>query len=231
MRFISLVAFLTAASVLPALADNAPAPSVAPSAQRVRGKIEAYDPATRVLNVTGSDKKPLLVSLEPDVRVIYDARLKLSDLKAGDFIGSTTLKTADGKLHAQEVHVFPATMHGVGEGQYAANDTNPNRLITNATITEVAAVAANKGTITLNYRGATAAADGSCSGRAGAGAGCTGNAQILVAPGIPIIGVMVGDESLLVPGMAVSISAMPSSNGMLQSSRLTVEKDGVKPIL
>jgi hypothetical protein len=42
---------------------------------------------------------------------------------------------------------------------------------------------------------------------------------------------MVGDESLLVPGMAVSISAMPSSDGMLQSSRLTVEKDGVKPIL
>jgi hypothetical protein len=150
MRFVSLVAFLSAASVLPALADNAPAPSVAPSAQRVRGKIEAYDPATRVLNITGSDKKPLLVSLEPDVRVIYDARLKLTDLKAGDFIGSTTLKTADGKLHAQEVHVFPDAMRGAGEGQYPASDANPNRLMTNATVAEVAAVAANKGTITAH---------------------------------------------------------------------------------
>jgi hypothetical protein len=231
MRFVSLVALLSAASVLPVLADSAPAPSVAPSAQRVRGKIEAYDPSTRVLNITRSDKRLLLVSLEPDVRVIYDARLKLTDIKAGDFIGSTTLKTADGKLHAQEVHVFPDSMRGAGEGQYPASDANPNRLMTNATVAEVTTIAANKGTITLTFRGASGAADGSCTGHAGSGTGCKGNAAILVAPGIPIIGLMIGDEALLVPGMAVSVSAMPSPDGTLQSSRITVEKDGVKPIL
>jgi len=230
MRFAWFVAFLTAAGTLPALADN-PASSVAPTAQRIRGKIDAYDPATRMLNLTTIDKKPILVELEPDVRVIYDARLKLTDLKTGDFIGSTTLKAADGKLRAQEVHLFPDVMRGAGEGQYPASEAKPNRLMTNATVSAVTAAAANKGTITLNYRGATAAADGTCSGRANSGAGCTGNAEILVAPGIPVIGIMVGDESLLVPGAAVSVSAMPGIDGTWQSSRLTVEKDGVKPIL
>jgi hypothetical protein len=230
MRFVSLAVAFVVLSALPSLADN-PAPSVAPAAQRVRGKIEAYDLATRMLSVTTNDKKSVTVALEPDVRVIYDARLKLTDVKTGDFVGSTTLKTADGKLHAQELHVFPDSMRGAGEGQYPASDANPNRLMTNAIVAEVAAVAANKGTVTLNFRGASAAADGACTGRAGAGTGCTGNAEILVAPGIPIIGLMIGDESLLVPGVAVSVSAMPSADGTLQSSRVTVEKDGVKPIL
>lgn len=230
MRIASLAVAFVALSALPSLADNAP-PSVAPAAQRIRGKIAAYDLATRMISVTTSDKKSVTVSLEPDIRIIYDTRLKLTDLKAGDFVGSTTLRTADGKLHAQEIHLFPASMRGASEGQYPVSDSNPNRLMTNATVAEVAAVAANKGTITLNFRGAAAASDGTCTGRAGSGAGCNGSAAILVAPGIPILGLMIGDESLLVPGMAVSMSAMPSADGALQSSRLTVEKDGVKPIL
>jgi hypothetical protein len=229
MRIVSLV-LVAALWALPAWADATTSP-VAPAAQRIRGKIETYDPVTRALGVTTSDKKTTTVTLEPDARVIYDARLKLTDVKSGDFVGSTTLKTADGKLHAQEVHVFPDYMRGAGEGQYPTSDANPNRLMTNATVAEVASVAANKGSIKLNFRGAVAAADGSCSGHAGSGAGCTGNSEILVAPGIPVIGLMLGDESLLVPGAAVSVSVMAGQGGALQSSRLTVEKDGVKPIL
>ena len=230
MRFVGLIAFLAAASALPALADN-PAPSVAPSAQRVRGKIEAYNPDTRTLSIATSTKITVAVTLEPDLRVIYDAKRTLADLKAGDFIGASALKAADGTLHAQEVHVFPDSMRGAGEGLYAQSDANPNRLMTNATVAQVTAVAPNKGSIKLTYRGGSAAADGSCTGRAGSGAGCTGNTEILISPGIPIIALMTGDESLLVPGAAVSVSAMTSTDGTLQSSRLTVEKDGVRPIL
>ncbi len=230
MHRVSLVIAFLALSASFAWADN-PATAVAPAARRIRGTIEAYDPATRMLNITTTDKKPLLVALESDVRILYDARLKLTDIKSGDFIGSTTLKTGDGKLHAQEVHVFPDSMRGASEGQYPASDSNSNRLMTNATVAEVTAVAVNKGTIALKFRGASPAADGTCTGRAAPGNGCEGHAEVLVAPGIPIIGLMVGDESLLVPGSAISISAMPLSDGTLKCSRLTVEKDGVKPIL
>jgi hypothetical protein len=214
----------------PVLADN-PASPVAPSSQRIKGKIETYDPASRTLSVTTSGKKTVSITLEPDLRVIYDAKRTLNDIKAGDFIGSATIRSADGKLRAQEVHIFPDSMRGAGEGQYATNDANPNRAMTNATVAQVTSVAANKGSITLSYRGGAPAADGSCTGRAGSGTGCTGEAEIQIVPGVPIIALVVGDESLLVPGAAVSISAVSAAGGGLASSRLTVEKDGVRPIL
>lgn len=231
MRIAGLVlGFGAALLILPGLADSNTA-SVAPSSQRIKGKIDAYDPAARALSVTTSDKKSVSISLEPDLRVIYDAKRTLNDIKAGDFIGTATLKTADGKLRAQEVHVFPDSMRGAGEGQYAMSEANPNRFMTNATVAEVQSIAANKGSIKLTYRGGVTAADGSCTGRAGSGAGCTGEAEIQIAPGVPIIALVVGDESLLVPGATVSLSVVSTADGALASSRLTVEKDGVKPIL
>ena len=221
--------FGTALLGLRAAAD-ATAPSLAPSSQRIKGKIDGYDPVARALSVTTNDKKSMSITLEPDLRVIYDVRRTLNDIKAGDFIGTATLRSRDGKLRAQEVHLFPDVMRGAGEG-FTPNDASPGRAMTNATVAEVQSVAANKGTIRLTYRGGAVAPDGSCTGRAGSGAGCTGEAEVQIVPGVPIIGLMVGDESLLVAGAAVSLSVVSTADGALASSRLTVEKDGVKPIL
>ena len=120
----------------------------------------------------------------------------------------------------------------MGEGQYPMGEAS-NRIMTNATVAGVTAAAPNNGTLKVTYRGATAAADGSCGGHASAAGstGCTGDAEIVVAPGIPVIGLMLGDETLLVPGAAVSLVATTTPEGTLQATRLTVEKDGVKPIL
>ncbi len=231
MRSVSLTLGLGAALlILPALADGITA-SVAPSAQRIKGKIDVYDPVARLLSLTTGDKKSVSVRLEPDLRVIYDARRTLNDIKAGDFIGTATLRTADGKLRAQEVHIFPNSMHGAGEGQYATGDASSNRAMTNATVAEVNSIAANKGSIRLTYRGGSTAADGSCTGRAGGGAECTGESEVQIVPGVPIIALVIGDEALLVAGAAVSLSVVTTADGSLASSRLTVEKDGVKPIL
>jgi hypothetical protein len=222
----------SAATAPPAAA--APSPPAMPAQLRVRGTIDTYDPATRLLIVTTAYKKnpPVTVMLAAEARIVYDQRRKVSDLKAGDFVGTVALKGNDGKLHAQQVVVFPDSLRGAGEGQYPLSDAN--RLVTNATIAQVTSVAANSGTVELNYRGAAAAADGTCSGRASAaqgGAACTGDVQLVIPPGVPVIGLMMGDETLLVPGAAVSLIAAPSSQGALQSARITVEKDGVKPIL
>jgi hypothetical protein len=230
MRLVNLaVVFGVMVPILPVLADNAL--PLAPASQRLKGKIDAYDPTTRTLSITTTDKKSMFVTLEPDVRVIYDVKRTLNDIKVGDFIGSATLKMADGKLRAQEVHVFPDSMRGAGEGQYAASGANPNRATTNATVAEVKSAAGNKGSIKVNYRGGTTTGDGTCTGHAGGGAAaCTGEAEIQIVPGVPIIARMLGDESLLVPGAAVSLSVVSKADGALASSRLTVEKDGVKPI-
>ncbi len=240
MRLLSLIAILL---MLPASAQETsppppattpPATTVQPAAappQRLKGTIAAFDPATGTLSIETADHKTVPVALQAGTRVAYDQRRKLADIKAGDFVGVGALKGGDGKMHAQQVVVFPETMRGVGEGQYPMGDPASNRLMTNASV--VAGTAAANGSLQLSYKGAVANPDGTCGGRAGtAGAtGCTGTADISVAKGIPVIAIVMGDQSLLVPGAAVSVLVRTAPDGSLTSPALTVEKDGVKPLL
>ena len=241
MRRLKLAAGLFAAFLaLPALADPTPPPGAPPSTgapppppQRMKGTIAAYDPATQMLSLTTADHKTVSIGLRPNTRVVYDQRRKLADIKAGEFVGVGALKGADGKLRAQQVVVFPEAMRGAGEGQYPMGDPTSNRLMTNASVVEVAGATTAAGSLKLNYKGAVASPDGTCSGHAGApgAAGCTGSADIAVAKGIPIIAMVVGDMSLLVPGAAVSLLVITQPDGTMMSPALTVEKDGVKPLL
>jgi len=199
----------------------------------MKGTIAAYDAATQMLSLTAADHKTVSIAIKPNTRVVYDQRRKLADIKAGEFVGVGALKSADGKLRAQQVVVFPEAMRGAGEGQYPMGDPTANRLMTNASVVEVAGATTAAGSLKLNYKGAVASPDGACSGHAGApgAAGCTGSADISVAKGIPIIAMVVGDTSLLVPGAAVSLLVITQPDGTLMSPALTVEKDGVKPLL
>jgi|GEM_PF-254070 len=252
MRRLKLAAGLCSGLLaFPVLADPAPPPAAAPPSaapspaaaqpataqpsppQRMKGTIAAYDQTTQMLSLTTADHKTVSIALKPNTRVIYDQRRKLSDIKAGEFVGVGALKGGDGKLRAQQVVVFPDAMRGMGEGQYPMGDPTANRLMTNANVVEVAGVAATTGSLKLNYKGAVANPDGTCSGHAGApgAAGCTGSADIAVARGVPIIGMAIGDMSLLVPGAAISLLVITQPDGTLTSPALTVEKDGVKPLL
>jgi len=230
MRVLLLASLLLATA---ALADPppaaAPAAAAAAAQTRVRGTIGAYDPATRLLTVNMGSKtvKTMTVTLGANLRIITNQRRKVADIKAGDFIAASALKTPDGKLRAQQVNVFPEEFRGMGEGQYPTGDASANRLMTNATVTE------NTGALKVSYHGAQADAKGVCGGHANAAGspGCTGEAEISVATGVPVIGLMLGDESLLVPGAAVSLIVNAGADGQPAVTRLTVEKDGVKPIL
>jgi hypothetical protein len=246
MRF-SGAAVIAALLALPASAqETAPPPAVQPAAappatapqpgvppQRVKGVIAAFDPASETLSVNTPDHKTISVALQTATRVIYDQRRKLADIKTSDFVGVSALRGADGKLRAQQIVVFPETMRGVGEGQYPMGDPSSNRLMTNASVVNVTGYASANGSLALSYKGATANPDGTCSGRANTAgaAGCTGTADITVAKGVPVIGIVTGDQSLLVPGAAVSVLVHAAPDGSLSCPALTVEKDGVKPLL
>lgn len=213
-----------------AFADPPPAAPAAAAAQtRLKGTIGAYDPATRILTVNSGVKvvKTMTVSLSPNLRIIANQRRKLADIHQGDFIAASAIKNADGKLRAQQVNVFPEEFRGMGEGEYPVGDAAGNRVTINATVAE------NTGSLKVSYKGAQADANGVCGGHANAAGapGCTGEAEITVATGVPVIGLMLGDESLLVPGAAVSLIVSATGDGLVAATRLTVEKDGVKPIL
>jgi hypothetical protein len=228
-----LAAALASSSAFAETVAAQQATTVAPAPQRLHGTIAAYDPVSRILTIATTKTKTATVTLPANLRIVYDQHRKVADLKQGDYIGAAALKGADGKLRAQQVAVFPEELRGAGEGQYPMGDAASNRLMTNATVSGVTAAAPNNGTVSVNYHGAAAGAGGVCGGHASAAGstGCTGDAQIAIAPGIPVIAMMLGDETLLVPGAAVAVVATTTPEGTLEATRLTVEKDGVKPIL
>jgi len=227
---------LAALLALPALAQTPPpAPSGPPPAppHRVKGTIVSFDAASQMLTVKGDDGQTVTVGLLPTTRFIYNEKRSIADIHQGDFIGSAALKGPDGKLHAQEVHIFPDSLRGMGEGQYGMNDNNPNRSMTNATVMQVGSVSGSRdGDLTLSFHGAGAAGDPNCTGHAAAGGnGCTGTSEIEVAQGVPVIGLEAGDQSALVPGAEVSMAVGTAPDGKQVTPGMTVEHNGVKPLL
>jgi len=54
-------------------------------------------------------------------------------------------------------------------------------------------------------------------------------AEVVVGPDAPIVTYVPGDPSLLSPGAAIFCIAQKKSDGSLTATRVTAEKDGVKP--
>ena len=194
-------AVFVAVLALPAFAQNPPAnPPV-----RIRGTVDKLD--GQALTVKSREGQPVTVILAPNVAVAYLIKQNLADIKAGDFVASTSMKGTDGKNHSVELRIFPEALRGVGEGQYAW-DLAPESLMTNATVSGVTGAPQGQ-TLKVTYKG--------------------GESELVVGPDTPIFGYGSGDMSLLKPGAAVFIVAQKQPDGSLTAARLTAEKDGVKP--
>ncbi len=214
-----------AASLLATAAIAAP-----PAPVRMKGTIESF--AAQVLTVKTSDGKTAVVTLAPDAKIIANEKSSLKDIKPNDFVASAAVTGPDGKLHSQEVRIFPEAMRGLGEGQYPMD--TPNRSMTNATVQEVAGAAnANSGTLKLSFHGAMAGANGVCSGHASApGKGrCTGQTELVVDPKVPVTKWVLGNNTWLEKGKAVSLFAVTGADGKLTTHGVVVEHNGLKPLL
>jgi hypothetical protein len=195
-----------AAALLAAIAT--PAWAQAPQGQRinVRGTIARLDGQT--LTVKTPDKRTVSVALAPNYNVRALVRKKLSDIKPGDFVGTTSVPEKDGKLHAVEVHFFPANLN-IPETQ-SPWDLTPGATMTNAHVAGIAK-GAQGSMLSINYKGAVA--------------------QVVVDRKTQIVGPSPTPASPadLKPGRAVYIIATKADNGALSSTNVTVEKNGVKP--
>jgi hypothetical protein len=98
---------------------------------RICGTIEKLDGQT--LQVKSRDGQSLVIALAPNVTIAAVVKRGLADIKAGDYVASTSVKGTDGKLHAIEVHIFPEAMRGTAEGEFPW-DLVPDSLMTNATV-------------------------------------------------------------------------------------------------
>src|ERR1019366_9499219 len=137
---------LVAVAVVVASSLWAVAQQTSPS--RVRGTIEAVD--GDVLSVKSRSGEDVKLHMTGDMRVVGLVNISLSDIKVGSFIGTTTVPGPDGGANAIEVHVFPESMRGTGEGSRPF-DLRPNSTMTNATVAET--VVNNEGHIlTVKYK-------------------------------------------------------------------------------
>ena len=144
------------------------------------------------------------VTLAPNFTVTGVEKRSLSEIKAGDYIASTSVRGPDGRLRALEVHFLPP---GAGEGQFAW-DLAPDSLMTNATVAGVAAAPQGQ-VLRVTYKGQ--------------------EAEITVPPDAPVVAFVPGDMSLVKPGAAIFIFGQQKPDGSVLATRVTLEKDGVKP--
>jgi hypothetical protein len=188
---------------------------------RVHGVVKSFD--GEYLTLTADSGKSFVLGLQPATRIIRSRMMTLSDVKPGFFVGTLAMKAPDGVLHAQGVRVFPPASLGASEGQYPM-DSNPSRIVTNATVTAVTEGPAG-GTLSLTFHGS--GGDTGCSGHApSGGGGCVGSAEIVIARGVPILAITSGDTSLLLQGAIVSASATTDATNLFTATSITIEKDG-----
>jgi hypothetical protein len=97
----------------------------------IRGTITRIDGNT--LEIKDRDGKSDKVRLAENAKIAAVTKADLSDIKPGSFIGTAATPRTDGTLQAIEVHIFPESMRGTGEGNRAW-DLSPKSRMTNGTV-------------------------------------------------------------------------------------------------
>ena len=193
--------------------------------QRIRGDVVAVH--GKDLDVRTSSGQIVTVRMMDSLRVSARSAAGPNALVQGAFIGTTAVEQPDGTLKASEVHVFPESMRGAGEG-HRPMETEPGSTMTNATVASVSSSPkpASRSTMT----------NATVAGVASGGAVRTltlryngGEKKVVVNDGVPIVMVEAGDSSMLVQGAPVVVTAAKQLDGALTTDRITVGRNGVVP--
>lgn len=197
-----------AAAVLVAFspATNAQAPAPQKEPVRIRGAISSVaDGALVVRTREGADAK---VKLDEKTSVSTVLKASMSDIKPNTFVGVAAVPLPDGMMRALEIHIFPESMRGVGEGSRPW-DLAPGSSMTNGAVSG-AVNAANGDVLTISYK--------------------DGEKKIVVPPDAPIVSYASAAMSDVVPGVGiVIIRAEPLADGTFAAARITVGRNGVNP--
>lgn len=197
-----------AAAVLVAFspATNAQAPAPQKEPVRIRGAISSVaDGALVVRTREGADAK---VKLDEKTSVSTVLKASMSDIKPNTFVGVAAVPLPDGMMRALEIHIFPESMRGVGEGSRPW-DLAPGSTMTNGAVSG-AVSAASGDVLTISYK--------------------DGEKKIVVPPDAPIVSYASAAMSDVVPGVGiVIIRAEPLADGTFAAARITVGRNGVNP--
>jgi hypothetical protein len=171
---------------------------------RVRGTITSVTGS--YITVATREGHSETVAVPEGIPVLLIVPARIEDIRPGSYIGTTALPRPDGTLMATEVHVFPESMRGVGEG-HRPWDLQPGSTMTNGTVGDVVGTSGRR--LTVKYNG--------------------GEKIVDVPPQAPIITYEPGNRAMLVPGAHVIVFAAISTGGVLRAQRIGVGKDRLTP--
>jgi hypothetical protein len=191
-------------AVLSGAALAQPAPANQPGPARLRGTVDAVSGGAMDVTLRGGAKVHVL--LPADLRTTYVVPAKLSDIQPNSYIGTAAAPQPDGTQRALEVHVFPPSMRGSGEG-FRPFDLEPGSTMTNGTVGNL--VTTNGRVATVKY----------------------GNEEkkILIPDDVPVVSFEPTDRSALKPGAKVIVSGQRAADGTVTAASINIGKDGLTP--
>jgi len=180
--------------------------SAADDTVRIRGTIERVEgPIYVVKNRDGAELKltvtdnPLFVAIAPST---------MADIKPGMFVGSAGTMQPDGTQKAIEVHIFPESMRGTGEGHYDW-DLKPQTKMTNGNVEQTVA-GVDGPMLSVKYK--------------------DGEKKLLVTPETVVVTYVMGNKDDLKPGTRIFVAAAKKQpDGTLQTPRITYGRNGAGP--
>jgi hypothetical protein len=194
----SIAALVVAATSAAVLAQTPPT--------RIRGTLEQVD--GNLLTIKARTGEVMKVKVPDNVVVVGIAKASMADISNGKFIGTTTVGQKDGALVAEEVHIFPESMRGTGEG-HRDWDLRPESKMTNANVANVKNMGDGR-VMTVQYKG--------------------GEKQVLVTPRTSVVSFEPASRSELKPGTGVFINAAERQpDGTYTAPRVNVGLKGQMP--
>jgi hypothetical protein len=160
------------------------------------------------LTVKTIDGADLTYVVPADVRVSQTKQVTLDDVKEGQFIGTTAVEGPDGKLTAQEIHIFAEEMRGVGEGHYPWGD-DPKTTMTNGNIEKLKGVMKGH-KIKVSYKG--------------------GETEIQVPKETPVTMIEPASAELLKPGAVVNVFGAKNADGTATAMGIGVVTPAPAPV-
>lgn len=173
--------------------------------ERIRGNVQSLEGDVLTISTSAQGTVQLMLGERTGINGL-EPRTP-ADLEANAFIGATALPGPGGRWQATEIHIFPESMRGAGEGHYAWD--LPESTMTNGAVTGNVAAGGGR-SLTVTYAG--------------------GSQEIELTPRTVVVGLTAGDRSLLVPGAAVfALAAQGESDAPTPAVAVIAETRGVKP--
>ena len=173
---------------------------------RLRGTIDGVGADS--LDMTTRSGSKVHVLLPPNLRTTFVVAAKMADIAPGSYIGTAATREPDGTLRALEVHVFPPSMRGRGEGFRPFEvEGGAEATMTNGTIGNL--VTTNGRVATVRYAG--------------------GEKQVLIPDDVPVVSFEETDQSALKPGAKVIVTGTRTADGPVMAAAINVGKDGLTP--